>query len=536
MIFSNSRSGIITFILISFLVGVLSAHAEPKDNILRFGVHVSAMGTLDPHFAAGSQDRAFADMVFNGLLRYIPGNAPKIEPDLAARMPEFRMENGSQVWTVTLRKGVYFHAGPKTPAYELTVDDVIYSLTKSGKKQFCAYSGNYGGISLKKLDTYALEIKTQSPISSVLFFPKLTNYGGGFIISKRAMEAMGYEGFKAHPIGTGPFKFLAHIPGKQIALAANDAYFRGRPRLNGVEIHFMPDLATRESALKKGWMDVIMGSGEKGWIQTIEQEPGIRIDTHGVGEVGVIHLNTRIPPLNDLRVRKAIALAVDRKAFLNTTSPRITDPVFSPVPYGVLPGGIPEKEVTLLNLAYEKNIAGASQLLKEAGHGQGFQLDLVSSEKRIYKRSYETLKDQLARIGIQCTIHEVTHSAMHKAIRQDPKAIVIYYAWRPNADAYLTRFFHSDSIVVTGKTPDTNFSHYNRIDRLIEAARSETSPKTQINLWVQAQVRILSDIVAIPVMSIKNCYARGSHVDYGHALVSTMALYPQFTEKTSINR
>jgi MarR-like DNA-binding transcriptional regulator SgrR of sgrS sRNA len=52
-------------------------------NILRFGVHVSEMGNLDPHFAAGSQDRALADMVFNGLLRYQPGGAPQIEPDLA---------------------------------------------------------------------------------------------------------------------------------------------------------------------------------------------------------------------------------------------------------------------------------------------------------------------------------------------------------------------------------------------------------------------------------------------------------------------
>ena len=74
-------------------------------NILRFGVHVSGMGKLDPHFAAGSQDRALADMVFNGLLRYQPGNAPKIEPDLALSLPEFKMVDGRQVWTVNLRKG-----------------------------------------------------------------------------------------------------------------------------------------------------------------------------------------------------------------------------------------------------------------------------------------------------------------------------------------------------------------------------------------------------------------------------------------------
>lgn len=76
--------------------------------ILRFGAHVSEMGNLDPHFAAGSQDRAMADMVFNGLLRYQPGEAPKIEPDLAEQIPEFEMIGGQQVWTVKLRKGVLF--------------------------------------------------------------------------------------------------------------------------------------------------------------------------------------------------------------------------------------------------------------------------------------------------------------------------------------------------------------------------------------------------------------------------------------------
>ena len=102
-----------------FLIGVFfsgplvhianSASPDPlrgnNGKILRFGVNVSEMGNMDPHFAAGSQDRALADMVFNGLLRYQPGNAPNIEPDLAAYVPGFDMIGGRQVWTVKLRKG-----------------------------------------------------------------------------------------------------------------------------------------------------------------------------------------------------------------------------------------------------------------------------------------------------------------------------------------------------------------------------------------------------------------------------------------------
>jgi len=505
------------------------------DNTLKFGLHVSAMGNLDPHFAAGSQDRAFADMVFNGLLRYQPGNAPKIEPDLAEAMPEFRMEGGRQIWTVILKKGVMFHDSPDVPAYELTADDVIFSLTKSADKQYCAYSGNYTGMTLVKKGKYRLEIIPANPVSPVLFFPKISNYGGGFIVSRKVIEKKGYEEFKTHPVGTGPFKFSSHLKDKYISLVANKDYFRGAPRLAGVEIHFMPELTDREAALNAGRMHVVTGSGEKGWILDIERKQGITVDTHGAGEVGTVHLNMTVPPLNDIRVRKAIAYALGRQGFLDTISSRISGPVFSPVPDQFLPGGIPEKEATLLRLTYARDLPRAVKLLADAGYAQGFTLDLVSSEKRVYRRAYEVLARQLADVGIKCNVRVVPHSEMHRVIRKDPRPIVIYFAWRPNADAYLTRFFHSDSIVVSGKRPDTNFSHYDKIDKIIEAARMETDPKTQINLWVQAQIRILNDMAALPIMFGRNCYARRTSLDYGHTLVSTMALYPQFTERTHLD-
>lgn len=84
----------------------------------------------------------------------------------------------------------------------------------------------------------------------------------------------------------------------------------------------------------------------------------------------------------------------------------------------------------------------------------------------------------------------------------------------------------------TGAKPVTNFSHYDKIDKLIEAARHEIHPQHQINLWQQAQIRILHDAVAYPLFSARQLFTRSSNVDYGHKLISTMALYPQITEKT----
>lgn len=515
------------------LAGADQAAAERK--VLRFGVHVSEMGKLDPHFAAGSQDRACADMVFNGLLRYQPGNAPKIEPDLAADIPEFKMIGGQQVWSVKLRKGVLFHAAPGMPVYELTADDVVYSLQKSANRDTCAYAGEYAGLKVEKTGLYTIQITLAKPLSPILFLPKLTDYAGGFIVSKKAIETMGYEKFKQHPIGTGPFQFKSYEPGEKLTLVAHDGYFRGRPNLAGIEIHFLPDIVVREAAIVNGQVDMIIGYGDKGWFDKVSKMPGMKIDTHGVGETSTVFFNTTVKPLNDVRVRRAIAYTLDREAFANTTAKEFVGHVYSPVPVQYLPGGLTGEDAKKLKLDYPTNLKLARNLLAEAGYSEGFSLDLVSSEKRLYRRLYETLRDQLARIGITCNIAIKKHGEMHKLIRTQPIPIVIYAAWRPNADAYLTRFYHSDSIVLTGSKPDTNFSRYDRIDKLIEAARLEIDPEKQVNLWIQAQIRILDDMVAFPAIFTKQGFLRKSYVQYGHPLVSTMALYPQFTEKTWIN-
>jgi len=144
------------------------------------------------------------------------------------------------------------------------------------------------------------------------------------------------------------------------------------------------------------------------------------------------------------------------------------------------------------------------------------------------------MQAQLAEVGVNLKVNVVDHSTMHSMIREDANPIVVYIAWRPNADVYLTRFFLSDSTVVTGSAPDTNFSHYDQIDDLIKAARAETDPEKQIEIWKEAQLKIMSDMVAYPLHFQQQVYARSNAVDYGHDLISVLALYPGVTEATTI--
>ena len=150
------------------------------------------------------------------------------------------------------------------------------------------------------------------------------------------------------------------------------------------------------------------------------------------------------------------------------------------------------------------------------------------------KKNYLTLQKQLARINIKINIHLTDHATYHKRIRMNINPIVVYEAFRPNTDELLSRFFHSESKVMTGKKMATNFSNYTGIDDLIEQARSERVTSTQIKRWEYAQIKLLEDMVVYPLHFRKHTYVRKQYLDYGHPLKDAIALYPQITEKTRL--
>lgn len=516
---------------------VVTATPEAGEPVmLRLGQNSADLGSLDPHFATSTADRATVDMLFNGLVRYVPGDGTQMEPDLAESMPTPVIEDGKQVWMFNLRRGVMCHSTEDVDAYELTSEDVVYSLEKSANPDRSAYAGEYEGMTVEAVDDYTVKITLDQPLSPVLFFPKVANYSGGFIVCKQAIEAMGDESFKTHPVGTGPFMFDSYNPQEKVVLVANDDYFRGAPLLDGVEYRYMADVSSREAGLLAGELDVINGQPDIAWVDKMAGQEGVRVDVFGVGEVATVHFNTTVEPLDNPDVRKALAYAMDRDEFLALFGEPVAENVYSPVPAQFLAGGLTGSEVEGLDLAYDMDRDMAQQMLADAGYPDGFDLEVITSEMTGYRRLYENMQAQLAEIGVNLDVQVVDHSTMHSMIREDVNPIVVYIAWRPNADVYLTRFFHSDSIVVTGEKPDTNFSHYTAIDDLIEEARIETDPEAQIQLWKEAQIQILEDMVAYPLQFQQQVYGRSNAVDYGHELVSVLALYPQITENTRIVR
>jgi peptide/nickel transport system substrate-binding protein len=511
------------------------AAAAAADNVLHFGQSEADLGTTDPHYAAGTQDRALVDMIFNGLLRFKPGDGSTFVPDLAVEFPKPIVVAGKQVWTFKLRKGVMWHPSDKVPAYEMTSEDVVYSLQKSADKARSAYSALYTGMAFQALDPSTVGVVMDSPLSANLFYPLVTNYAGGFIVSKRAVEAYGLDGIKTHPVGTGPFLFRRYSPKERMELAPNPQHFRGRPKLDGVDYRYMADGFSRELGLRGGQLDGINGQQDEAWVDKMQAVPKLKVDIFGVGESTVLYFNQTVRQLSRKEVRQAIAYALNRDEFLALIGQKVGQKIYAPLaPFTI--GALSEKEVTAKGLDYKTNLEKAKSLLAEAGVPGGFSLDLVTSELNIYKVHYESMQAQLAKIGIQIRLRVVDHPSYHALIRKDTNPIVIYVAFRPTAEIYLRSFYHSASTVVSGAHPDTNFAHYAAVDDLIDKARVETNAARQLEMWKEGQVKILQDMVAYPVSYANQVYARSTGLDYGHPLKSVLALYPGIDETTRVQR
>jgi peptide/nickel transport system substrate-binding protein len=477
--------------------------------------------------AAATMDRAVADMVFNALLRFKPGNIAVVEPDLAR---SYQTSPDGMSLTFTLRQGVRCHPYPGAQdGYELTSDDVVYSINRASTPATSAYAGDMTNFAATAVDKYTVRVnlKRRIPTPERL----LTNYSGGFVVCKQAVESLGAR-FRTQPVGTGPFMFSQYTPGQKTVLVRNDRYFRGKPILERVEVWYMSDMSSREFGLQRGELDAVEGPMEQPWVDKMRKVANTTVDVFGPGETTVLHFNLTKEPLNRLKVRQALAHALSRRELVTYLGPAVAGPIFGPVPLE-LPGGLTEKEVEDAGVAYATNRDYAKQLLREAGVTT-LSLNVLISERGQYRNPMENIQAQLRTVGVNMNLNVVDHASFHARIREDLSPVVLYVAMRPTADIFLTQFYHSNSTVAIGKAPITNFSHYSRVDTLIDRARESTDTREQVRLWKEAQLKILDDAAAVPLVVSKFVFARKPSVDWGHRLVSILALYPQVDETTKV--
>ncbi|MBO8141923.1 MAG: polyamine ABC transporter substrate-binding protein [Firmicutes bacterium] len=529
--------GVFVLLAAALLVGLAIAGSgetalAATRHVLRVGSGVADVGTLDPHFATNFGEYPIVKAMFNGLVDLPPGTVDleRIEPDLAE---SWSVSDDGRIWTFHLRRGVQFHHGYG----ELTSEDVVFSFQRVADPEVGSpWRSEVSNIKeVRAVDRYTVEIELHAPDPFALL--RLVGYHSGFIVSKKAVEELGDQ-HRFRPIGTGPFAIAEYNPRRSVVLVANDEYFKGKPKLAGIEFLFMPDTATRELALRRQEVDTADGDSEQIWVDRMRSQ-GIVVDMVGPGNGYFVQFNMTKPPFDNLKVRQALAYAVNRDEIVQYLGPALARPLKSPVPAGYF-GHTTDGIET-----YEYDPERAKQLLAEAGYPNGFEFEIYISEATSYLPFAQILQEHWRRIGVTMRLNVIDHASYHARIREDANSVIFYNATRlPIADVYLSQFYHSDAIV--GKpTAITNFSHLgdvvDNIDDLIEEARFEMNPERQKELYAEAQRRIMAVAAAMPYAQRYSATARQPYVDLGYELIGPNRLDNLFehyiyNEKTNILR
>ncbi|MCC7426674.1 MAG: polyamine ABC transporter substrate-binding protein [Alphaproteobacteria bacterium] len=511
-----SRTGLAALALAAALAVAGSANAQPR-TMLNVGMAAQDISRLDPHYSTTTIDKVVVGWMFSGLVRFRPGSISpaEIEPDLAER---WESSPDGKTWTFHLRRGVQFHRN----FGEVTAEDIVFSLTKAADARRSGFAADYRAFeAVEVVDPYTVRIRLKEVVPSLLGL--VTNYHGGNIVSRRAVEQLG-DRFLREPVGTGPFQVTEHRARQSLELAAHEGYFRGRPQIQRVSYRFIPSDASRDLAYQNGEIDLIYGRQDQSWANRMKALPNTSVMVFDPAELGLLHMNITRAPLNDIRVRQAIAHAANREELIQFHGVDVSRAGTGLLPRGYL-GGI---EVG----AVPHNIERARQLLREAGFPNGLTIKTITTQLPSMLATMQVVQAQLRRAGITLDMEVVEHATFHAQIRQDLSPIVFYSAARfPVADTWLTQMFHSRSIVKT-PTAVTNFSHCGMADAEIDAARVETNPQRQLELWATAQRKLAEAVCAVPLREGLQIWARRNSVELGYQLNGAMSLGPLLTEQT----
>lgn len=489
------------------LPGGVDAQSLAREQRIDFGLGYGDLGTLDPHITTSSADIPALPHIFDGLLLLQDAlTSPMPRPGLAER---WESAGGGKVWTFFLRQGVRWHGD----FGEFSSADAKFSIERVMDQRLGSpFRQSYANV--ERVDADGPAVMRVTLREADPDFPRLlVNYQVGYVVCKRAIES-GVDPAR-RPIGTGPFQFAGYRPRENLTLVRNETYWGGRPGIERIVLHFMPEGATRELALRGGDVIAIDIEARQDIVERLRRRGDI-VDVTQSGSPYWLQINLTKKPFDDVRVRRALAHATNRDELIAFSGTDLTTPEYSAVPAGY-DGAIEQVE------RYPHDVERARALLAEAGHAGGFTTEAVVSNSVLYLPYMNIMREQWRKAGITVNMRVVDHPTFHRLLRQDASPLIIYAARRypSTATIYLEQFYAADAAI--GKpTAITNFAHYGEviegIDALLARSREAGSADARNALLAEAQRKIAQDVPVIPLFSKKTPIARSRRLDPGYPL------------------
>ena len=404
-----------------------------------------------------------------------------------------------KTYTFKLRKGVTWHDGKPFSAADVvfTIKEIM-AIHPLSRRVFARVE------STTAPDDYTVVFKLKQPyaafmsafdISSVPIYPKHLYEGTDY----RKNE------WNSKPIGTGPFKFVEWKKGSHVKLARNENYWKaGRPFLEALYFHVLPDSATRALQLEKGQVHFTSwGNIEGPDVARLAAKPHLEMTTKGYEMIGTmmwLEFNHRRAPFNDVRFRKAIAHAIDRKF--------IRDNIY----YGL--GKIPNSPISTVTRYYDKNTKmdweyspeKAKKILDEMGlkpDANGIRLKttllpIAAVYGEQYVRSGEYVKQALADVGIDAEIHAVDAPTWIKRMANGEFDLMITFMGQyGDPDLGVARSYISSNI--KKGVPFNNTSGYSnpKVDELFDKGAVEMDPAKRAAVYSELQQVMVDDVPVI---------------------------------------
>lgn len=519
----KSASSIVTATLLAF--GIFAGSAGAGE--LTIGTR-SEM-TMDPHFFWSTPNRAYNVQLYGSLVRL--NNAMRTEPMIAK---EWTLIDDT-TWDFRIDPAATFHDGSKVTSKDV---EASFERALSLENAAASYKGALRGIeSVAAVDDETVRVKTAEAnpallhqIAQISIIPAK--------IAASANQADFISGEAA--IGAGPYKFVEFKAGDRLVLARNDAYFGPKAVWDKVVFRAISDDAARVSALLGGDVDLIDYVPPSD-VARLRQEDGIVVhrDTSDRTMFLIPDVGREVSPfitdrdgnpmennpLQDIRVRKAMAMAIDREALVA----RIMDGAGTPANQNVAPDvlghapGLPEIEF---------NLDAAKELLADAGYPEGFGLTIHCTNDRYVNdaRICQALGQMLARLGLGMKVEALPKAVMFPRVR-DPEGertslMLLSFGSGTSGDAggTLTHTIHSYD-------KDRGFGTWNvgrysnkDVDAVIEAATTTLDADKRAELQSKAISLAMSDMAVIPLFYNNVIVASRAGLNYTiHADQSTIA-------------
>ena len=444
----------LTIMLLALVLMTLGAgtgvFAAGTEKVITIGVDQEAVG-LDPNIVTAFSSMRRIDLLYNRLVR-LDDNLVVV-PDLAE---SWEIPN-NVTYIFHLRKGVKFHNGR-----EMTAEDVKYSLNRVLDPKTASPGRSYISLidAIDTLDKYTVKVHLSAPLASLLDGLTSDNLS---IVPKEVVEANG--NLQKVECGTGPFMLKEWVADNSMTLVKNPDYFeKGAPAVDKVIFRVIPEQASLLAGVKSGDIDFAT-INDGALIRQAAKDPKVVVMSKPGLNMRIFSFNTTRKPFDDVRVREAISLALDRSEIL-TIAEFGMGKTTGPIPVAATQWALPPSKLPFST----PDLAKAKKLLADAGYPNGFSFNITCSST--YEGGLavaQVAQDELKKIGVTANLEVVEWGAyIDKWVKRDFDTMIELRGGSGEPDRFLYRTFYSTGAVNNFLFKDAE------VDKLLDQGRTQT--------------------------------------------------------------